>query len=378
MAKYVEFISNFDNYKQILQFKQQFKTKIINNGLDEPLHSSLQELKSNLKFAINEDIRILTDRQIATTSESKNNLLGQTLVNPPKSEQEIIHYLTGGKTDLSKYNKAKDYSTLEESGVIFGHRNRGQEGANRVTLRLEIGPDETVEQQYQKAKQFFQTAIFAFPDAVGRTSYYMNPGIDISEDLKIKCSTQTGFGDEEPIKGMSPARRFQKDAQNKGYAEWTLRQEAVTKIRNSFLNISDVVNLIKEGDYDRAQKVLLTQARKNKIRETTQINDLVEKLDTLKENKQAAPTSMQAYTNTIDLINNLNINKSIKDDQVIYTLVSDFNDTAGDTDVTGMINRAIRNWITLNEESWFAHLVQLTEKLITKFTSQFSSTAAKG
>lgn len=373
MSKHAEFISNFDDYKKIMEFKKDFKHNIINTGLDKPIKASIEQLKMDIKFLINEKIRIIPDDQKGVTTADEN-ALGQPYINPPKSEDEILKYLTDGKTDLSKYNKAKDYTTLGESSVVFGHYSRGQDGANRVTLRLEISPDETVDQQYQKARTFFQDAIFAMPDGSGKTAYFMNPGVDISQYLKIKCSVFTGDGDIEPLQGMSPKTRFEKD-RKRGYAQWTLQQEGVNKIRNNYLNLTQVVDLIKEGDYETAKKVLLSEARKGKIKETSKVIDLSDRLTKLQENRASLPLSTQSYANAIQLVNNLAISKKITDDTVFYYLVSTYADFANkEIDFDEHIQSAIRSWTALNEDEWFNKLVESTENLIKYYTSTFTST----
>lgn len=373
MAKFAEFTSNFDDYKQILEFKKDFKHNIIQSGLDKPLKTSLDQLKSDLKFVINEKIRVIPDSQKGVTDNAEESPLGQPYINPPKSEDEILRYLTDGKTDLAKYNKAKDYTTLGESNVVFGHRSTGQASANRVTLRLEIGPDETVEQQYQKARTFFQDAIFALPDSAGKTAYFMNPGVDISQYLKIKCSVFTGDGDIEPLQGMSPKTRFEKD-KRRGYAQWTLQQDGVSKIKNSFLDLSQAVDLIKEGDYESARKVLISQARRVKVRETAKLTDLADKLTNLQQNKASLPLSTQSYTNAIELINNLAISKKITEETITYSLVSSYADfTDKEVNFNDHIQATIRSWVAINEDEWFNKLVESTESLIKYYTSTFTS-----
>src|SRR5690606_20721284 len=157
------------------------------------------------------------------------------------------------KTDLSKYNKAKDFTTLNESNVIFGHKNKGGQNHNRINLRMDIDSSDTVESNYEKAKAFFQRDMSVFLDSTGKLNYYTNTGINLTDHIKIKCSTLTGLADEiKPKKGMTPQERFERDSQNKGYAEWTIKQSAVDEIRKNFTNITDIVEAVKEGNLELA------------------------------------------------------------------------------------------------------------------------------
>jgi len=360
----VELTSNFDTFDTFLKFKKDFRKEVVEDGLDIPLKISTNVLKSELKYLVNERIRTpdATKAENIKSPVQQVNDLKHPIVSTPKSEAELIKYLTKGRSDINKYNKAKDFSTLQESGVVFGHNSRGQQSANRVTLRLEISPDETVQSQYQKARDFFQNAVFAFQDGFGEVNYYMNPGIDISEYLKIKCSVFTGDGNVDPRRGLSPEDRFNRDRDSKGFADWTLKQDGVEFIRNSFVNITEVVNQIKEGDVDRAKEVL------RKVNKNSNIQEIEEQLDNLKAGKDV-PETTQSYLNTIKLIEQLVIAKKITPEDVIYTLMS----TGGDSeqvDFLDQIERAIRGWEVENEDYWFNSLVKRAEKLIKRYESE--------
>lgn len=373
MAKYAELVSNFEDYKDILKFKEDFKTNIVENGLDKVLEKSLEQLKIDLKFVVNEQVRTIPEEQKIQDQPLRENELGQPYINPPKSEAEILKFLTDGKVDLAKYNKSKDYSTLSETGIVFGHHSRGQKSANRIELRLDIKPDETVEQQYQKAKQFFENAIFGLPDNAGRMSYFMNPGIDITPHLKIKCSVFTGTSDTDGFEGMSPARRFQRDTHRRGFAQWTFKQDAVQEIRNKYINLTDVVNLIKEGDYDRAKKVLTKNSQSKKVPNPEKLQEMIGQVQKLRDNTSKTPSSMEDYKNLIELINNLYIRKEIKDGTTYYRLETNHEDIT-DTSIISTVNNAVRKWITENENDWFNDLVRTTERLIKYYTSDFKTT----
>lgn len=367
MAKDVEFTTNFDTFDTFKEFKREFRKEIIEKGLDAALTKALGELKSNLKFVVNQKVTMVPPEQITGVNvRNQANDLGQPMVNIPKSEEELIRHLTRGKSDPAKYNKAKDYTTLGETGMVFGQRSTGQDNSNRVTLRMEIQPGETVESQFQKARTFFEESVFGLPDRAGKMNYYINPGIDISQFVKIKCSTLTGFGDAEPFEGMSPAQRFQRDMHTKGYAEWTLKQDAVDAVRKSFVNITDVIDLIKDGDYDRAKAII------EKIDKNGKLQDFKDQIDNL-EAKKDLPASTQGYVNAIKLINNLRVAKKIAQEDVVYSLISDYDDFENQqegVDFYDHVQLAIRNWVATSEDTWFNAMVAEAEKLIKKYESK--------
>lgn len=365
MPNLVELTTNFDDFDTFLEFKKDFRKQIIERGLDEPLSKTADQLRTELLFVVNEKIRATNPAtSVQGTETPSNNGLNQPTVSIPKSEDELIKFLTEGKTDPSKYNKAKDYTTLSETNIVFGHGSQGTGAANRVTLRMEIGDDETVQSQYARAKEFFQSSLFALPGPAGGMNYYMNPGIDISQFVKIKCSVFTGDGDTKARKGLSPQERFDRNKTGRGYAEWTLKQDAVEVIRKNYINITEVINFLKQGDTDRAKAIV----------------DLVDKdgkLDTIKqqidklESGTNVPSSTQAYNNAVNLINNLKIIKKVNQEDVIYTLVSDFSDFENnEVDFYTQIMNSIRSWGVEQEDYWFNSLVKKAEELIKQYESK--------
>lgn len=393
MANNVKFkIEEEITKEDFLRLQKSIKTNVIQTGLDKTLEKSIPELKEQLRFLVNEQIRVYnadtrsysdtgviqSAHKTRTTSNTVNGL-GQPIINPAKSDQEIIKYVTNGKTDLSKYNAAKDYSTLSESGVVFGQRSKGSEKANRVTLRMDISEGETVQNQYIKAKQFFQEAVFALPDSGGKTKYYSNPGFDITEFVKIKCSTMTG--DEtspEPTKGLSPQRRFERATKDKGFAEWTLKQDGVDFIRRNFVDLTIVVNSIKEGDFKKADSLLRMADKNNKMTDVRIKIQELEKVSTASKPEDASTPELSgvfSYINSIKLINNLKIEKKIDDISTAYILTSDYEDFSKDgVDVLTILMQNIRAWVVANEEVWFNKLIKITENVLRDFEIKHDST----
>jgi hypothetical protein len=365
MAKDIELYANFDTFTVFKEFKKAVREKIIENGLDISLTLSTKDLKSELSYVVNQKIMMnKPDPTAPNTPNPTTNGLSQPTVNIPKSEDELLKFLTNGKTDPSKYNKAKDFSTLNESNIVFGFGSKGTAAANRVTLRMEIDDQETVSTQFQKAQAFFQNAVFALPDSAGNMNYYMNPGIDISQFVKIKCSVLAGDGDSKTRKGMSPVERFNRNKTSKGYADWTLKQDAVDMIRKNYVNITEVMSFLKQGDTDRAQTLLDVVDKNNKL---TDVKTQITKLQT----NANIPTTTQSYTNAIKLVNNLKLIKKISQEEVIYTLISDFDDFANnEIDFFENIKKAIRGWVRDHEDYWFASLVKRVEKLIKEYESE--------
>lgn len=362
----IELYSNFDTFDTFKEFKKEFRKQIIETGLDKSLIDATTKLKDNLLFIVNNSIRMDSFKTAPNQAIPVKNKLEQPTVNIPKSESELIKFLTDGKVDPSRYNQAKDYTTLNETGLVFGNKGGSPfaaNSANRVTLRMEIEAGETVETQHQKAVKFFNEALFALPDSSGNVNYYMNPGIDLSKVVKIKCSVLTGFGDTPTRKGLNPAERFKK-TQERGYAEWTLKQDSIEVIRKHFIDITEVMNLLKNGDIDRA-KQMVDQVDKNQTLST--VKNQIDKLETNTD----LPTGIQSYSNAITLINNLKITKNVTQEDVVYSLVSSFDDFQdNEVDFYDYIQNAINAWGVENEDYWFNSLVTKVEELIRQYESR--------
>jgi hypothetical protein len=393
-VKSAVFETNFDDYKQFMEFQEDFKVNIIENGLDKPINKSLEQLRTTLKDKINERVSDPATQGLPPSKLPEKNGLDQKFVNLPKSESDILEYLTDSKTDLSKYNKAKDFTSLDESKIVFGNYDRGMNKADRITLRMEIDPGETVEQQYIKAKAFFVDAIIAIPDYSGQTNYFMNPGLDLSDYVKIKCSTMTGDGNTKPKKGVSPQERFNRDSDDKSYAQWTLKKEAVDIIRKEYINLTPVINSIKDGKFSKALIELRSLSKKG---DTKQLLDLQDKVNELKKESPKVSKQMRNYTKVIRTIDSLDIIKEIKFNTTYYSLDVEFqtevvkpedsSDGNNEThyedsvdekqeylSVSRKIETTIRKWVGINENVWFEDLIKQVDNLIRLYTSTYSST----
>jgi hypothetical protein len=326
MSKSVEFTANFDTFDVFERFKTGFRTNIIENGLDEPLKESAATLRADLLFLVNEKVRVSAPAKINTKNVS-TQAVGQTNEikgSIPQSQAEIIKTLTNGKVDISKYNPSKSASTITQTNIAFAHNNKRTNSASRVTLKVETTSNATLEEEYARARKYFNEAVFAIPDSSGKINYYINPGIEIADDTKVRCSVNRGTGDIPQKHGQSPEQRFNRIKKNqrnphkkpkkeqdnpeagesKNYAEWTLKQEALEEIKHKFVNITEVVEHIQRGDFDRAKSLL------DKADKSSALPEVKQQVDKLEQGVGLSPTT-KAYTDIIKLINNLKIIKEL-------------------------------------------------------------------
>jgi hypothetical protein len=323
-------------------FIKDVRKDIIENGLDETLDKSVEELRDSLKFTINEKIRGSTDPDKTKITED----LGDYKLDMPKSDQEILKFLTG--IDVDQIRKRKDFTSAVESNVAFIQDNR-------VRYRLNMDANENFDIQYKKAIDFYNKAIFVNVDSRGNLQYYVNPGIDLSTHVKVVCSRETGDTSKS-------RKRFDTHKNRRGFADWALKQDAVKDlVLKNFINISDVVDKIKDGNYSDAEAIL-QRAKSNK-----NTSDLTQKISDLKTKKNLTP-GIEAHNNIMSLVNNLKILKKISKEKVTYTLISNFDDSnPNNKDFFEEMRKAITLWSISNHNFWFATLVEQTEKIIQEY-----------
>ena len=91
--------------------------------------------------------------------------------------------------------------------------------------------NESFDDHFNKAKNFYNEALYVFTDGAGNTKYYANPGVDLSQYVKIVCSRETGDTQKS-------RNRFDTHKDRRGYADWALKGEVINRIYNSFIDVS--------------------------------------------------------------------------------------------------------------------------------------------
>lgn len=359
----VKFEARIDQ-KFVDKFKKEIRNSVIENGLDVTLEKDLEKYKKELLWAINsKNPNVKEQDKVIATEEG----LEKTII-LPKSDEDIIKQLTG--LDLSKVRGSKDYTTSVESKVAI--INDG-----RVRLRLPLGPYETFEENYERAKNFFNSAIYVSSDGAARTRYLLNTGYDLSMDVKVVCSRENGDTTRsrqvfESYKN-SNIRPRQSKSEIGNYAEWTLKQSGVAKMLNSktgFVDLTQIVSKIKEGKIEEAFKIVET--KNFGIRHT----EITQKLDDLRQEKNLNP-DMEAYTKITKLISSMSVEKIIKQEKVQYNLMVE--DSEGETTDTynnlyTYVLKDVSLWIGYSSPEWIKQLENIIQKLISKYENAANPT----
>ena len=341
--------------KQLLtELQKEIKTELIQKGLDKPILSTLEQLKSSLRSFINKQ----TEKTKPGQTPSDDNTPGG---NMPKTDQEMLKFLTG--VDLDKIRKSKDYTSAIESKVVVVDQRRAR-------IRFPISDSETFEQNYKKAMDFFSQSIYAMVDSSGRVSYYVNTGVNMAQYVKVVCSTDTGDS-KKSRKKFDYYKNSNKMTRQGGseigrFAEWTLKQEGITNITNGltgFINITNVIDSLKEGDTQTASDLLKSFAGSPKAQ------GLQAKVDDLKTKTNLTP-GMATQNNIMSLINNLKIEKVVKESQTTYNLISMYSESKDQTNVSFFdeVNSNINVWIIGNSDYWIREFTALAESLLKKYS----------
>ena len=329
---------------------------LIKHGLDLTIEESLDELKSALKSFINDDVRSAPPAkdQNAPKTDIDNTAL-------PKTDQDLIKYITG--LDVDKIRKTGDYTTSIDSDAVVSNNSR-------VRMRFPISDTESFEENQLRANNFFNKAIFIFADGSGSVSYFLNPGIDMSQYIKIVCSRDTGDTDRSRAKFDRYKNSDRMPRQNSSdlgrYAEWTLTQEGVNKIKDvnsGFVNLTSIISDIKSGNFQEA----LVTLQQSKV--GARYAEIKEKIENIQQQKDLTP-DIATYVNIISLINNLkvaNVNKNAN--VTIYDLDSSFSDDSKDKSVKFFdeVYNQINVWILANSLKWAADFVSLASDILKKY-----------
>lgn len=314
-----------ETLKKIKKIEQ---TKIFND-LQKDILSTLSQLKTDLLKIVNEDIK----------SEPIELPEGDEIT-ISKSEEIIINEIFD--INIDDIRKANDFETLLESNVSIITDIRG----NKVTsVQINIEQGDSFSNHFNKALNFFndEKTIFMFVTN-GKVEYFINPGHDITEYVKIFCSTETGDTKES-------RHKFNLDEKNRDHTIWRLTDEGAQFIINNFTNVTDILTNIKEGKLNTA-KIKLNNTGVNNQR----IKDIDEKVDDIKSKDNIKDETL-AHSELVNIINNLTVEKKTTGNLTTYSLISNVSGAIlSNNDIFNKIQTNIAVWKALNFQRWVTFL----------------------
>jgi hypothetical protein len=365
MVKF-KFDSNTEVVKDLKKFREDISNNIVFKGLDERLASDVMLLKKQLLNVINQaKPEKPTDQTTVTEPE----------VFVTKSESELIKHFTG--LDPNDIRKSQDFTKLIEGKVAFVRKDRNMLGDDTapsrmtpgVSYRLDMSQYDTFESQHSRAIDYFNNSLYVIEEG-GKRRIFANPGgHDLSRFVKVVCTREQGDT-------AAARKRFEKyrngnnrsrNADTAGFADWTLQKEGIEYIRKNFVDLTDIVEKIKEGDEEEAFNIA---ARKGSRSEP--IRDFQEKLQDIKDRKNLNP-STEAYLNLVRLVKNLKILKRVSPNiKVEYSLVTNDNSSTQENDdkFVDSIKNHIYMWEVSHQEKWVSTLLRKIDKILQKYTTK--------
>ena len=353
MYKYT-YKATFFSEEDIKKFEESFKTEIIQNGLDSILKTDIKELKTTLRDYINRGIRNISE----TPAESAK----KGSINIPKSDEAILQQLTG--LNIADINRTKnDISSVASSTCIV---RRDQKGDPYVRLAIPVGVSDTIGDQFNKAKEFFNKALFVNNERSGHTQYLLNAGIDLTKYIKLVCTTDTG------ITEASTERLEDYKKRPNGLATWTLTQEGVkliTDANKGFQDLTEAIDSIKKGNNDTASKILKIAAIKN-TNQHEFINTMAANLK--KPENPTGTSTFQEYQEVLKLINAIYIQKTMGETIAVYTAYTTTTmDETTNANLFTELQKMLRLWVLNHEEKWVRKFLNKVKKLLRKHVETY-------
>jgi hypothetical protein len=341
--KFVDIKSNFSSeIKNFSTLKEHLYINAV-SSLDKSIDSAVDELKSQAKNIIQEQIKI----QQKAPSNGADQLANPAL-NIPKSKNDIIKYVFGQDISKSDYvKKSVNPNTINDESNVFVIKDK------RVKVYQSVSDSSTYPGEESRMKQRFVDGVF-IDNATGKV-YKVNPSA--VKGIKLECSRTTG-GTLDSDKKFDAYKNSQKMSRTKDdgspfqrLAVWTIRQEDVAFAMRHAISVDDIVNRIMENDHDSAARML------NSINKGGEYDEALKKVDNLKLSKDLTP-DVSAINDINKLIKNLKIEKRIAEKEVRYTLFSTYGDEADKNQTFfDALREKIFLWKIDNEEVWIRALL---------------------
>lgn len=344
--------------KDAMKFAEELRTEA-QVGLSDHIDSAVEDLKEELKTTVNNQIAS------APAEQTGKDVRDQTL-DIPKSEVEIINQLLN--IDITKFRTDRGYSTQVDSGVtVVTSRDKLKEKgiasdvsrmSSGVNFRMSMSEMDTFDSQFGAAQNHFNNTVFMLEEG-GKINYYINPGINLSNYVKVVCSRETG-------NTAASNKKFEKHRVRRNYADWTLTAEGLGVVKNKFIKLNDVVDSIKDGRYDDAIAILNSHKVGN-----DKIQKVADEIKNIKTSKNLKPTT-QAYVNIITLISNLKVRKTTSENKTTYSLYTNYGNELSDTEEQFLdtIKSEVFIWKITNEQKWIDTITKAVNRVVEKFNKQ--------
>lgn len=337
------------------KFAKQFRKEVIEEGLDDSLSESISELKEYLLDYITDTAKIdITDKSNINSDKIVDNI--------PKSMETWIKQLTGA--DLTKFNSSNSFSELNGSKTVYVNNYTNTKAGfdyPSTRLKMSIGPNETFDQHFFQATNFFNSSTFIFRDSSGNLKVLMNPGIDLRRFVKVVCSTDTG-------KTSNSQRRFETHKIRRSEAQWALTQKGVEYVQQNFVDLTPTIRELQKGEFDNAVSLLnIATSKSAQIRST-----LTDKISSVRSGT-TVNNNVLAYNKIVEAIKGMTVKKRITQEKVTFSLVTPLEQLGFESgakeyaDFFTYLETQLSLWKAFESQKWFSALVLKADKIIKEF-----------
>lgn len=345
----VKISANFEGIVKDFSDLKRHVRRNAEDGLDKALKISIAQLKAELLIIVNEKVKLSSEVGIDTNVPPQFDI--------PKSRNELLKFLFN--EDLSKadfFKKSLSNNSVTDTSNIFSIKDK------RIKIWQSLSDSSTFngEESLVKARLLKGLIINAHNGSL----FKLAP--DDVKGLKLECSRDTGqtINSEqkfEAYKGSEKMTRNKDSSPAQRLAVWTVRQEDVAFMMRRAILVDDVLDQVLEGNIETAI---------NLVNKTKGLNDIVEKLNDLREKKGLSPT-LAVQQDLLTLIRNLSVNKIITKTATRYVLVSNYgNEADKDEKFAEQLRKQIGIWVLNNEDFWFKSMWESVVKALSKYDSK--------
>jgi hypothetical protein len=402
-------ISIFGNIEDLEKLKIDIENKVVKKALDSEIVNGIERLKDQLTFHLKspqvklDELRTLEDKLhsakkqregvlkgeiedpradflrklgisspsgqiegtsiIRDTDKTSTLRIGTDVITSstkatssmPIADATIINAIN--KADLQKKNIRSEIGRITDSAAVVVLQKAGAAGGNVPPMyRRQAIPGESFKSAFNEAMEQFNKAIIAIINVDNTVSYFYNPGISLERFVKVHCSRSTDEG--------AQIKRFG-DLSGREHIHWQLMSEPKKDtgnleefVRKNFVNITPVVDKVKDADTQGAKEVAEiilrntpSTAKNVNFNQDEQYKNILEAIESVDKQKEEIP-SLKLYTRLVETVKNMKAHKKLKNAGAEYSIVTGGTDPVSLDEFTTELRRVYLLWNLRERDFW--------------------------
>jgi hypothetical protein len=344
-ANFDKELKNFSDLKRHIRGNVEF-------GLEKALAKSIKDLQAELKYLINEGIKINSEAQNAGEEVPPE-------LNVPKSKNELLKYIF--EEDISKADylrKSVGNKTINDNSNVFVVKDK------RIKIWQSVDDSSTyLGQENSVRNRLIKGILINGDDGKMRK---LNP--KSVKGVKLECSKDTGQTIDsdkkfEAYKSSNKVTRTKEGPYDRT-AVWTVKQEDVQQMLGNSVDLDALFDKINDGDFDTALNMI------KEINLGGELNSAEQKVTNLKLRQDLTP-NVAVYQDILTLIKNLKVEKVRSEKSTRFTLYSNYGDQAENSELFfDQMRKQIYMWILSNQDFWYNSMVEQVIIALGKYDSK--------